>query len=410
MKVGTGEFEFILPHKLYEIGDWHDSTNSWPHAVEIGDVTRDGRNDVVLMTLLYGASPMNDSILVYAQDGSGELRDPVAYSYVEGIPAGKRLYVPDGDVALADIDRDGFSDVLVAFGQRLLVMRSRPDGFDTRAYPIAEEFQGDPLEVESAQWMREMAVVDLDIDGDLDVVAFNIASSATAYYNNGDGTFTQSEAVFGFVELPYDVKVSDFDRDGHDELVVLSGARTVHKIWIVDHHRPAGETAYIEHVLPQGGWKYGGLAIGDWTGDRVPDIAVSVEKNTPVEIIVLKQGNAGELSSPFLIDTWEVPSGMLSADLNGDGWLDLFVDHAGWDMGYYLAGENGLSPERIINHGRLGGNGFGSQLIAVGDINSDGCKDAVRAESSLGLIVYVSRNCQARDHLLGGVLPPIRLN
>ena len=387
----TEDFAFVLPHLLYQIGDWRDSTNSQPFAVEIGDVTRDGKNDVVLMTLRHGDVPENHSILIYEQDAYGALKSPTVHSYMNGAP---KWYQSEGDVALVDVDRDDFLDIVVGFGRRILVMRSTPAGLEEQAYPISD----------NADFIRAVVSLDLDGDNDQDLVAFHYGKGATAYYNDGAGGFATSENILSFIRYSNDVKVADYSRDGREDLIVLSGSRSVGKLWIVDFGKRGG-IGYDAYPLPPGD-TYDGVAVGEWSGGDLLDVAISTRKNRPVDILLMKQDEGGKLMQPTTLESWEVPSGMLASDINGDGYVDLFVDHAGWDMGYYLGGPSGLSTERIVNHGRLGGNGFGSRLLALGDITGDGCKDIVRAEPTLGLMIYHAKGCRTGARPTGGVNPP----
>lgn len=395
------EFRFNLPHLLYAIGDWMDSTNSFAFAVEIGDVTRDGRNAVVLMTLSYGQSPVNNTVMVYAQNVAGGLNAPIAYSYLDG-PSGRSFsHRGDGDLALADLDGDGYSDVVVGYDKHVMVMLSRPDGFQIGTYPIAEEFLDASLHDHIVKYV---VVLDVNGDGHVDVLTFNRLDGATVLYNDGAGRFDSSESVLDFVSNPTDVKVADFDLDGKDEIIVIKGSRPDQRLWIIDVDGAPNAMPYAElEISAEWGGLHSGVAVGDWNGDGLPDIALSVHKNLPADLLILTQDASGALHGPHFIESWHVPSGLLAADLDGDGRQDILVDHPGWDMGYYLSGANGLLPERIVNHGRLGGNGIGSRLMAVGDITGDGCIDIARAESSVGLMVYTSSNCIPR--VTGGNLP-----
>ena len=87
--------------KLYPLG-------SSPEAVAIGDVTGDGRNDVV-MTTSYDFDPVNDfHLFVFAQQANGTLAAPVSY-------ATAAVYQDRAEsVAVGDITGDGAKDVVVA--------------------------------------------------------------------------------------------------------------------------------------------------------------------------------------------------------------------------------------------------------------------------------------------------------
>jgi hypothetical protein len=62
----------FAPYQAYPVG-------SWPEAVAIGDVTGDGRNDVVMTTSFYFDEPNDYRLWVFAQTADGNLAAPVSY-------------------------------------------------------------------------------------------------------------------------------------------------------------------------------------------------------------------------------------------------------------------------------------------------------------------------------------------
>jgi hypothetical protein len=97
--LGAGA-DLFQPFQAYEVG-------SSSEAVATGDVTGDGRNDVV-MTTGFRFDPANDFRLsVFAQAADGTLLTPVSY------PTGGTFNRPLS-VGVGDITGDGRADVVVA--------------------------------------------------------------------------------------------------------------------------------------------------------------------------------------------------------------------------------------------------------------------------------------------------------
>ncbi len=139
-------------------------------------------------------------------DGGGGFTDIAAAAGVDTSPAGA-AYVPRGGQA-ADINEDGFVDLL--FGSRLLVNDgdgSFSDGSVAAGVPVLAD-QG-------------LKLVDMDIDGDLDLLHHD--GSVTRLHLNaagvfGAGTIVNEDAVvpsFGF-----GLNACDFNSDGFEDMIV----------------------------------------------------------------------------------------------------------------------------------------------------------------------------------------------
>jgi hypothetical protein len=137
------------PAAAYSVGT---GSFTLAHGIGLGDVTGDGRNDVVAS---YGGNRPTSKIAVFAQTADGTLAAPVAYPSYD---------IPE-PVEVADLDFDGLSEVVTVHGgwNRLGVYGGRSDGtLDPETlYAVSYASHYNP---------QGLAIGDVNGDGSPDVV------------------------------------------------------------------------------------------------------------------------------------------------------------------------------------------------------------------------------------------------
>jgi FG-GAP-like repeat len=126
----------------------------------------------------------------------------------------------------------------------------------------------------------------------------------------------------------------------------------------------------------------GSLAAGDVTGDGHADLVVTVGGNTPTgRLEVLTRRADSTLGTWLVYSSWDNPAGVLLADMNGDGLLDVLTTHTGHPgigiMGW-LGRQIIYSPYSASDYTRYG--------FAAHDITGDGRLDLLLADQWAGLV------------------------
>ena len=239
---GTGNFATSI---FYPFDPGHEE----PFAVALGDLDGDGNLDVV--TAIANAGFTLSEVAVRLGDGAGGLLDPT-FQPVGLFPT---------DVAVVDIDGDGFLDVATAdgransvslfFGDGSGVLNSISDALFVPTTPVRLAFgdldQDGDLDLAVTQkfgitvlrnvgnrsfasittlsaGLRPHAVemVDLDKDLDVDLVATNyLGDSLDLYVNDGTGNLTSTATILQ-PDTPLAVLAADLDDDSDIDLVVAN--------------------------------------------------------------------------------------------------------------------------------------------------------------------------------------------
>jgi FG-GAP-like repeat len=121
------------------------------------------------------------------------------------------------------------------------------------------------------------------------------------------------------------------------------------------------------------GFQPGGIAVGDFNGDGLLDIAVTNSaKNGSVEVL-LSNGNGTFIPRRSVVPL-NSPTAILAADFNGDGKLDLAVKAAGGPPNYVVEVLLGKGDGSFQRRSALGGlDSMGG--MTAGDFNGDGKLD-----------------------------------
>ena len=284
---------------------------------KFGDIDLDGDVDIVFSALrLPLSSTPTDVINIWRNDGRGFFTDVTStlapttqFSYIE-------------DLVVADLDGDRFADIAVATALDLYVPGRICSVFiNNRSGSFNDETS---LRIPSTRASRVWAA-DCDSDGDIDLL-FASKGPFTFLLNDGRGHFSPSPHSFGvsFTGVP---SLHDFTGDGHIDAFVWNGH--FDGFWVNNGNgsfrdessripKPAGYTGTI-------GW------IADFDGDGHPDIFGRVHGDSgptyPAHYNLMMNDGQGRfrlIEAVIPVRPHFVSSGIMPADIDGDGDADLF--------------------------------------------------------------------------------------
>ncbi len=117
----------------------------------------------------------------------------------------------------------------------------------------------------------DVALVDVDGDGDLDAAIAVEMGANRLYINDGQGHFTWKQEALGIKKHDSEhVLSADFNRDGYPDLIFVAEEDHAHQLFLGG---PGGVFTEASDRLPKMS-EGNGLAVGDVNGDGLPDIAI----------------------------------------------------------------------------------------------------------------------------------------
>lgn len=277
-------------------------------AVGVGDFNGDGVRDAV--ELLGG---MFSLIRVTTEGGVMET-----------------LYLgPSGSsFAIEDFDGDGLSDVVTAVGPLLRHYRGDAGGDLPQQPPVGIGGEA-----------RDVAVLDVDGDLDIDVITANSGTNDLSLLrNDGTGQFAAQE-VIPVGPRPFAIRVADIDGDGRLDLVVVmaSGIELLRGlaggVFAAPTYTPVFSTFGLYPSF-QAAWP----AVCELDGDEYPDVALAWRNNGSGRLLVFRGGPSG-LAAAEIVQEDTFAMHVICGDLNEDGLGDLlFTTKAG----------DGRNPARLL--------------------------------------------------------------
>lgn len=373
------------------------------NSVQIGDVTGDGRNDIVAI----GGEITLDTpyeLLAYAQqpDHSYALSDRYPMS-LEGAVFS----------AMGDFNEDGIQDLVVSGGSEFTLFTSNP------GQPLVPHTQSiyDPIGLES-----QVPAIARDINGDghLDLVFYLVRGYGVAYttatfprivvwYGDGLGGFGGrfSMKTYGTdpvdTESPISIASGDLNADGSVDIAVrvrqfdyrAQIQRQLVRPFLNDGSGALVRGADINATMDVGG-NYSSLfyiAIGDFNRDGRDDLAGS-PGSMDMRLWILRQSAYHRFDTTPLVRSGEpIGTALVAADLDNNGEQDLLVAHDGWGRVTYYLQQDRVLGDKQMREFVFDGPRIEPTGLAVGDVDGDQCLDAVVAASYDGLMLMRGSNC-----------------
>jgi hypothetical protein len=272
------------------------TTANGPQQVIASDVDLDGFIDLV------SASPGGNLISVLLNNGNGTFATKV--DYATGAYA--------NSVASGDFNSDGYPDLVTANYSDNSISVFMNDGDGTFATKV---------DYTTASGAYGAATADVDGDGDVDVVIASITTDAVSVFlNNGNGTFA-SATDHSCGNDPRSITVADVDNDGDVDAIV--GRYIDNKISVVFNNGNGAFDSYTEYASE--GYVYS-VAAADVNGDGAMDILSSnINVSNKVSVFINNNNGNGTFASKVDYSIGGSPSSVTTADIDGDGDLDMAV-------------------------------------------------------------------------------------
>ena len=386
---------------------------------------------------MLSASSNDDKIAWYPNDGAANFSD-------EQIVIQMQLTAPEV-VCTADLDNDGFTDIISTSYSPTRLVWFRNNGDDTFNEPsfIANNVYGASLvyaadmdtdgdkdvayivytvvgvgDVEySMFWVENdgtgnfiathniyyaesleinFNIADLDNDGDVDLFIHN-NGTLSYYLNNGTGNFTSPQIIATAIDNLSSLNTADIDNDGYQDILFASSTNNS----IIWYKNNGNATFSTPQIIANNVLNIANMVTADLNNDNNTDILWT--GNNTVEWI-LNNGNNTFGEPQIISDQVAYARKVLAADVDNDGDIDVLsasistssnpLTTANKIVWFSNNGDGTFAPEEIITT-----NISNIQSIATADLDNDGDLDLASAS-------YDDNKVAWYENLLSYLPPP----
>ncbi len=226
----------------------------------------------------------------------------------------------------------------------------------------------------NSQYLSSSLIMDVDGDGDLDLVVF------------GDFTYvllnTGTQGAISFA-APFKTTIygsaaagwqADFDGDGRPD-VLTSRAGIFRNI------TTSGVVSFEYVPLPPINADLVAVATGDYNGDGKPDLVMTYDYESGLSVFSNQTSPGGKIqfSGPVTYKVGSSPWGIASGDLDGDGKIDLVVAN-GSDTTVSIFRNTGSGSALSFDKTTLRV-GYAPLGLTIADLNGDGKPDLATAHN-----------------------------